>query len=278
MYQILVKLFGSTIWKNIPEDILMQIFLRLTMTSLIHFRIFSKDCYKMISSTRFIKQLKLAIETNVDIKLFMEDFNGKVYSVGFSVTQDTYLSKQIALPFSSKDHVLNFQGYLSHIRGCCHGLLCVIVHFDDSLDKVVILNPHIKKCKTILSERTPYSVATRLAFGYYPLKDDYVVLKMNSRLEVMWYSLEFDSWKEIDFPMEERALIGFNYDLEAMNMNGAFHWLTRLSNKVSILIFNLFSEKVDVIWYSSSAKQRAKEADLFASLEWEVVLQFEFRV
>ena len=139
----------------------------------------------MISSTRFIKQLKLAIETNVDIKLFMEDFNGKVYSVGFSVTQDTYLSKQIALPFSSKDHVLNFQGYLPHIRGCCHGLLCVIVHFDDSLDKVVILNPHIKKCKTILSERTPYSVATRLAFGYYPLKDDYVVLKMNSRLEVM---------------------------------------------------------------------------------------------
>ena len=108
MYQILVKLFGSTIWKNIPEDILMQFFLRLPVTSLIRFRIFSKDCYKMISSTRFIKQLKLAIETNADIKLFMEDFNGKVYSVGFPFTQDTYLSKQIALPFSSEDHVLNF--------------------------------------------------------------------------------------------------------------------------------------------------------------------------
>ena len=63
MYQILVKLFSSAFWMNIPEDILMQIFLRLPVTSLIHFCIFSKDCYKMISSTRFIKQqLKLAIE------------------------------------------------------------------------------------------------------------------------------------------------------------------------------------------------------------------------
>ena len=112
MYQILVKLFGSTIWKNIPKDILMQIFLRLLVTSLIRFHIFSKDCYKMISSTHFIKQqLKLAIKSNADIKLFMENLDGKVYLVGFSVTQDTYLSKQIALPFSSKDHALNFQGY-----------------------------------------------------------------------------------------------------------------------------------------------------------------------
>ena len=63
MYQILVKLSSFAIWKNIPEDILMQIFLRLPVTSLTHFRIFSKDCYKMISSTHFIKQqLKLAIE------------------------------------------------------------------------------------------------------------------------------------------------------------------------------------------------------------------------
>ena len=87
MYQILVKLFGSTIWKNIPKDILMQIFLRLLVTSLICFRIFSKDCYKMISSTHFIKQqLKLAIKSNADIKLFMEDLDGKVYSIGFFVT------------------------------------------------------------------------------------------------------------------------------------------------------------------------------------------------
>lgn len=76
----------------------MQIFLRLPMTSLIHSRIFSKDCYKMISSTRFIKQLKLVIETNADIKLFMEDFNGKVYSVGFSVTQDKVLIKADCSP------------------------------------------------------------------------------------------------------------------------------------------------------------------------------------
>ena len=61
-----------------------------------------------------------------------------------------------------------------------YGLLCSIVHFDDSPDKVVILNPHIKKYKTILLEPAPYSMATRLAFWYCPLKDDYVVLKMNS--------------------------------------------------------------------------------------------------
>ena len=132
----------------------MQIFLRLPVTSLIRFRIFSKDCYKMISSTRFIKQqLKLAIKSNADIKLFMKDLDGKVYSVGFSVTQYMYLSKQIALPISSKDHVLNFLGYLPHIRGCCHGLLCIIVHFDDSPNKVVILNPHIKKYKIIYRNR-----------------------------------------------------------------------------------------------------------------------------
>ena len=90
----------------------------------------------------------------------------------------------------------------------------------------------------------PYSMVTKLAFGYYPLKDDYIVLKMNSRLEVMRYSLKSDSWKEIDFPMEERALISFSYDSVAINTNGAFHWLTWLPNKVSILIFNLFSEKL----------------------------------
>ena len=157
-----------------------------------------------------------------------------------------YLSKQIALPFSSKDHVLNFQGYLPHIRGCCHGLLCIIVHFNDSPNKVVILNPHIRKYKTILSEQAPYSIATRLAFWYYPFEDDYVVLKMYSQLEVMRYSLKSDSWKEIDFPMEERALISFSYDSMVINTNGAFHWLTWLPNKVLILIFNLFSEKLMV--------------------------------
>lgn len=101
---------------------------------------------------------------------------------------------------------------------------------------------------------------------------------MNSWLEVIRYSLKFDSWKEIDFPMEERALISFSYDSVAINTNGAFHWLTWLPNKVSILIFNIFSEKVNVIWYPSLAKQRTKEGDLFASPEWEVVLQFELRV
>jgi len=69
-------------------------------------------------------------------------------------------------------------------------------------------------------------MATRLAFWYYPLEDEYVVLKMNSRLEVMRYSLKSDSWKEIDFPMEEIALISFSYDSVAINTNGAFHWLT----------------------------------------------------
>ena len=60
----------------------------------------------------------------------------------------------------------------------------------------------------------------------------------------MRYSLKSYSWKEIDFPMEERALISFSYDSVAINTNGAFHWLTWLPNKVSILIFNLFSEKL----------------------------------
>lgn len=60
----------------------------------------------------------------------------------------------------------------------------------------------------------------------------------------MRYNLKSDSWKEIDFPMEERALISFNYDLVAINTNGAFHRLTWLPNNVSILIFNRFSEKL----------------------------------
>ena len=60
----------------------------------------------------------------------------------------------------------------------------------------------------------------------------------------MRYSLKSGSWKEIDFPMEERALISFSYDSMTINTNETFHWLTRLPNKVSILIFNLFSEKL----------------------------------
>ena len=61
---------------------------------LIRFSGFSKQCYKMIGSTHFIKQqLKLVVENNTYITLFMKDLEGKIYSVGFSMPQDMYLPK-----------------------------------------------------------------------------------------------------------------------------------------------------------------------------------------
>ncbi|XP_071929038.1 F-box protein CPR1-like [Coffea arabica] len=248
----------------IPDQLLVNVLLRLPFDSLIRSRCVSKSWRSLIDGPHFIKMYNEShLETNYDhndtkIVALIEEKSSPVTG---SRSRDFY-SLDMNLLFSSctaNAKKLNFpaDSFRDDIRlvGSCNGLLC-LVHRNWN---IFIWNPWTQKYWEI--PPPPYGnaighsqVQIRLGFGYDRVSDDYKVLAFKNGWNCMQiltptitlcsnkvyvYSSNLNLWKDIgDFPFQQATM--FPDPMDGILANGALHWV---GGQNFIFAFDLCSDK-----------------------------------
>ncbi|XP_006360351.1 F-box/kelch-repeat protein At3g23880-like [Solanum tuberosum] len=213
-------------FSRLPDEIIIEILLRLPVKSLLKFRCVSKYWLSLLSTPYFINtQIKFSVKKskNVNLRLVIvasvSGLMGKMCSVysldceNSSVNVDK-IDYPLKTPFRS-----------AKFLGSCNGLICLTpMSF-----KLMIWNPVTGKHKEFQDSFVQCAVNCyiRYGFGYDYVHDDYKVVKIFSfprnegkyESKVKIYSLKDDSWK-----MGEGFDSGYVNAQSGMCLNGYLHW------------------------------------------------------
>ncbi|XP_026396511.1 F-box protein CPR1-like [Papaver somniferum] len=232
-----------------PNEVAVEIFLRLPVKSTLRFRCVCKKWCKFFKhNSDFVsKQLNHSIEKNNFALLFTRKGERGVFAIDYDPSSSgSHEVVQIDFPF--KDENLE-------IVGSCNGLLLIKI---DPWLITGLWNPATKEYKLIPRNNiTPVGFKTisnrvdRHGFGYDQESNDYKLVTITSPCsqkitvsEVDVYTLSSHSWKRIDhIPYK---IMG---EPPGVFVNGALHWLAKprpitSKNKFSqvILSFNMAKE------------------------------------
>ena len=229
---------NPTIPFDLPIEIVIEIFLKLPVKSLLKIRFVSKSWHVFITSPKFIKyHLNLSANHN---KYFTN------HNVILSITQpELNLKDCFIMEDTDLDYHMENSGISYTIEGFINGLVCLV----NKENEVFLWNPTIRKCKKLPNFRTQLKNEgyCTYGFGYDEIHDDYMVVCIFSIVgcpphfqEIDIYSLKKDSWQIIHCSLNVIRLIG-----SGKFVNGKFYWTTRINIQSgwSITSFNLINEK-----------------------------------
>ncbi|KAK3043183.1 hypothetical protein RJ639_001616 [Escallonia herrerae] len=187
--------------RNLPEDVTVDILLRLPIQSLLRCRSVPKHWYVLLTSPSFIK-LHLSRSSNAPKLLAAgyiseREVRGLQQVKGYSLDADTYKGPSyVRLPFILPD--IN----LITIHDSCNGLVCL------SLDHktLALWNPATRECRSLEAPccNDPCSSYDKIRFGFVPGTNDYKVVRLRARTNgapgasislVSTYTLSSDSWE-----------------------------------------------------------------------------------
>ncbi|KAL2932304.1 F-box protein CPR1 [Bienertia sinuspersici] len=221
---------------DLPVDLMINIFLRLTAKPLMQFKIVCKLWYYLISSPQFV-------ELHLDQTLAQS--NPKLHFV-FSAPHLSSAEFDTFGRISELDNPFRIQGF-AHVVGSCHGLLC-LSNYDLHLT-IVLYNPTTRTHKKLPFLPKPSSLSNRYSFGfgYDEESRDYKFVRILQsdegmgpfKSQVMVYSLKTDSWiRAPDVPCPY-----FSYRDDGVFVNGTLHWvhesLLKDEKRFMIVGFNL---------------------------------------
>lgn len=216
----------GTVLPILPQEIIIEVLLRLPVKSLVKFRCVCKQWLSLISSPQFAKNhLKR---------------KGEHYRLVFGcVNEDDVFIRSINLDsFIQCKNSVNAPGdshFWTEFRmtGSCNGLICLLV----GSSGVFLWNPSIGKSKALPpsgSECRNYFNIVTYGFGYDELNDDYKVVEAfgfmddasGSSVKFNIFSLRTNSWRQIKnwpaaYPFRRRSCTC------ALFVNGSFHWSIR---------------------------------------------------
>ena len=223
----------------LPEELILQILLRLPVRSLLQFRCVCKSWKTLISDPQFAKShlqcsTEESIMTHQRLVSFVETKPYKILS--YSVKT---LFENPSTPIEPDSFSMRHE---YRIIDSCNGLLCL---YDESQRCVRLCNPSTR-LKSIRSptvvEPEPHGIITNYGFGYDQVNDKYkflvAILNING---VKIYTFGEDSWTTIqNFPCSPRRLLG-------KFVSGTLNWLADkggvTSNKQCVILsFNLEKE------------------------------------
>ncbi|KAK2991267.1 hypothetical protein RJ640_023681 [Escallonia rubra] len=211
--------------RNLPEDVTVDILLRLPIQSLLRCRSVSKHWYVLLTSPSFVK-LHLSRSSNAPKLLAAgyiseREVRGLQQVKTYSLDGDTYKGPSyVPLPFILPDISL------ITIHGSCNGLVCL------SLDHktLALWNPATRECRSL---EAPCCIdpcsSYEIGFGFVPGTDDYKVVRLRSRTNgapgasialISTYTLSSDSW-------ESNEVLGPDVNLRGSwtSANGFLHWI-----------------------------------------------------
>lgn len=239
---------------DLPNEIVVKIFLKLPVKSLLRLKSVSKSWRAFICSPGFIKyHLSLSLNYNkyftnhkVIVRIAQPEFNLK----------DCPVMEESDLDYHMKNSGISFL-----IEGFINGLVCLV----NKANEVFLWNPAIRRYKKLPDFRTQlkndgYCI---YGFGYDEIHDDYKVMCIFSIVgclphfqEVDIYSLKNDSWQIIHCSRNVMRLIG-----SGKFVNGKFYWTTSIDIKSgwSITSFDLINEK----WRTVERPYNGEEGEVF---------------
>ncbi|KAI5662039.1 hypothetical protein M9H77_21362 [Catharanthus roseus] len=219
-----------------PEELLIEILLKLPVKSIVRCTSVSKSWYKLITGPSFISfHLKKSVEKSHNLvrRCKSTQPRGTEYYSLHSDDEsfDIYSKFECRFPCS---------GDFFRLIGICNGLICLS---DDqrSISKNIILwNPMIRKAIQ-LPKSGEFSSTQTLGFGFDPESNDYKVVRISyhrnfdhqfgfGQKEVELYNLSSNSWRKIgDF--ESQLVVGIRKPLclerqeTPVFINGSVHWM-----------------------------------------------------
>ncbi|KAH0982065.1 hypothetical protein GBA52_009242 [Prunus armeniaca] len=228
---------------DFPQEILFEIFTRLSVKSLLRSRCVCKSWKSLIRNPDFMNaHLKrnvlknacdcLVIHTGYDVS-------------GFSVYDAEEFTKRFDLELPRPKHV----SYA--VYGSCNGVLCISATWRVNLaSPIYLLNPSIRVFKKLPDchiLQTAHFVT--LGFGFHERGDDYKVVRVvrfprkKDFFAVEVYSLRLDTWRRITAtpPVSQQARFP---QPKCLFFNGFLYWITVEPSQhcTSIVSFDLDSE------------------------------------
>ncbi|XP_021832283.1 putative F-box protein At1g32420 [Prunus avium] len=212
----------------IPEEILINILLRLPVKSLVRFMCVFKSWNDLIGSSSFIGR-------HVS---YVKNLN-HAFLVGLRCTEGKpKIRRSIFFNETFKARCLDMGGL--RLRGSSNGLLCLSSNSPDLNSPVIICNPSIMKYVrlpvTNLSCPPKFEYRCVLAFGFNPGLNDYKVVRLVTTylqhyIEMEVYSLSTHSWKSIG--VLPPWIISMNWSSGHAVSNGVAYWIMQAKKDFS---------------------------------------------
>ncbi|XP_050264028.1 F-box/kelch-repeat protein At3g23880-like [Quercus robur] len=245
---------SSSMLNNLPEDVLMDIFARLPVKSLLQFKCVCKSWCNLIKEPIFITKHvnQSALSNNGYLAVTRQ---GSTFGGNCSISLISYetFREVIRITIPSKE----YGKAPFRIVGSCNGILCLNV--SEIGDTNFLFNPATSEFKELPKPNYPIhelkedtiSDFIGLGFGYEPESNDYKLVRISysKRLENQFYSgvdvysLSTNSWRR-----KNRLVLGtvlVNSFSKAF-INGALHWrgvtLKRGDVRCHIISFDVGSE------------------------------------
>ncbi|XP_017224638.1 F-box/kelch-repeat protein At3g06240 [Daucus carota subsp. sativus] len=260
---------------EIPEELQIEIFLKLPVKSLLSCKCVCKHFHSVIENPNFVRTHLTTINNNHSDSqsLVLLHYGYQSYTHRFAQLEHYLLSIDInntkeVISYSplSPPIPLIKESYRTFVVGSCNGLICVAVWFSRN-DKycnqntpdfsLLLWNPVIRQCR-YLPKHQSICRPEVFEFGFIPETNDYVVVKVGSPgFDIEVYKMSTDSWTTIDcnlFNGSRNIPTVFRVQSPVF-LNGSFHWAVKKSKPNSyndttcnyIVYYKLKDEEVGVM-------------------------------
>ncbi|XP_045786407.1 F-box/kelch-repeat protein At3g23880-like [Trifolium pratense] len=257
---------------SLPEELIIQILLRLPVKSLICFKCVCKSWLSLISDPHFANShFEITAATPTRRVLF-------IVQSRYVETESIDLEASLNSHSSSTSLYFNFMfyesGYDLEIKGSCRGFILLHGYFN-----IYLWNPSTGLHKKLPLSPYDGSKSNRdhfYGFGYDPSLDDYFLVSLSNDQKLAktkhleFFSLRANTWKEIEgnFPYingsdENPKKIGSFF-------NGAIHWYAfRHDLRYDVIIaFDLMEEKLLEMRLPDDVDYESKNCDLWVFGEY----------
>ncbi|XP_058725759.1 F-box/kelch-repeat protein At3g23880-like [Vicia villosa] len=192
-------------YRSLPEDLIMDIFLRLPVRSLLQLKCVCKSWKTLISDSQFAKRhlQRLTINPSItNLQIFFGSELGRIASLPLKPLLEKPSESTKAVEFSMEQ-------YRFSILGACNGLVCLL---DTHQGYVTLWNPSTRfKSKKSPSLNLLFNKwgVTCYGFGYDHVNDKYKVLLDVQFDDVRLYTFGENSWTTIqNFPCDPATPAG----------------------------------------------------------------------
>lgn len=250
--QVIISMAGassSTVWelsKSIPDELVVDILIRLPVKSLARFKCVSKPWLFVISNPAFIK---VHLKSSFNIKNSKYLLKHHLFCIStFPRHHFRDFPLHLLMGGAQDDDLATANYSVSNsnlpmrIMGSCNGIICIAIN---EL-QLFMWNPILRNSKLLPPLHRPSALCCYVkdGFGYEQTTDDYKVVTIfycmgdSGPYEVQIYSRRANSWKRIE---------DFNYgnplDQSAKYARGYFHWLIDSNGCPEIVTLNLATER-----------------------------------